>query len=260
MVRVLLFGCLAVTVATGCKTTDTGTELTEPDYASDAETNLAQGNEALESKNFLDAERYFEYVRSKYPFLEASKHATLRLADLDFERERYLEARDRYRSFVKLYPTHPKVDYAAFRAALTHYKDMPSDFFLLPRPKQKDQAEVKSTLAAMQDFVRNFPKSPFVEEAQKLVDESRRRLAEHEMSVAEFYRDQKRWPGVVGRYKKVVAEYSGVGFDEEALFGLYEAYLQLNDSAQAKKTLETIVERLPGTGAATKAQRLLGKG
>ena len=44
-------------------------------YAEDAESNLAKGNEALDSKNHAEAQKYFDYVKSKYPYLEAAKVA-----------------------------------------------------------------------------------------------------------------------------------------------------------------------------------------
>src|SRR5205814_2390586 len=113
------------------------------------------GDELLESKNYLEAQKYYDYVKSKFPYLEAATTAELRLADVDFEREKYIEARDRYQNFVKLHPTHAKVDYAAFRSALSHFKDMPSDFFLLPPAREKDQAEVRAAAVAMGDFVRS---------------------------------------------------------------------------------------------------------
>src|SRR4051794_31448472 len=118
-----MLGCLLLL---GCKTLGGG-DVGEPNYTSDADSNFARGMDALQSRNYLEAIKYFEHVRSNYPFLELAKEAELRLADAEFERERYLEARDAYLNFVKLHPTHPKVDYAAYRAALTHYKDIPSD-------------------------------------------------------------------------------------------------------------------------------------
>ncbi|MBI3181547.1 MAG: outer membrane protein assembly factor BamD [Myxococcales bacterium] len=247
---------LAAALWAGCATTSG--DVPEPDYAADAETNLAKGDEALESKNFIEAERYFEYVKTKYPFLEAARGAELRLADTDFEREQFLEARDRYRNFIKLHPTHPKVDYAAFRAALTHHREIPSDFFLLPSSREKDQVEVRSTLVAMGEFIRTYPKSPYVVEAKKLADDARRRLAEHEMYVAEFYAAKEKWRAVVGRLNRVVNEFAGLGFEERAYFGLHEAYLKLSDPERAKESLRALVQKLPGTPAAQKAQKLLG--
>lgn len=254
----VLSGLLVLSLLAGCQTT-AGAQ-GDPDYGEDAETNLARGIEALQGKNFLEAERYFEYVRTKYPFLDAAKEAELRLADTDFERDRFLEARDRYRNFIKLYPSHPKVDYAAFRAAFTHYKEMPSDFFLLPSPREKDQADVRSALAALRDFVRQFPKSQYVEEAKQLIDQTRRRLADHELYVAEFYAKQKRWPAVVGRLRKVVEEFEGLGLEEQAYLGLYEAYLRLNDADRAKESLRALIQKQPGSPAAARAKRLLGEG
>jgi len=253
------FLALALSGASGCQTLG-GADLGEPNYASDADTNMKRGEEALESKNFLEAERYFEYVKSKYPFLEAAKEAELKLADTDFERDRFIEARDRYQTFVKLHPTHPKLDYAAFRAALTHYKDIPSDFFLLPASREKDQVAVRNALSAMNEYIRSHPASAYVAEAKKIADDTRLRLAQHELYVADFYASRERWPAVIGRLNRLVTEYPGLGLDEEAYFGLYHAYSKLKDQDRAQQTLRTVIDKLPGTKAAEKAQKLLGAG
>ena len=231
----------------------------EPSYASDAETNLKRGNEDFKNGNYAEAQQYFEYVRAKYPFLEAAKEAELRAADSMFAREQYLEAREAYQNFVKLHPTYPKVDYAAYRAALTHFKQMPSSFFLLPPSEEKDQTEVVDALHSMNDFVRQYPKSQYVPEAQKVIDATRKQLAKHEMYVADFYRKRDRWQGVANRYENVVRDYAGLGFDEDALFGLHEAYLKLNQPEKAKAALQELIKRMPGTPAAEKAKRLLAQ-
>src|SRR5229473_2829753 len=131
---------LIVWGAGACKTLN---EAGDPNYAKDAETNLKLGNDALKSKSYLEAEKYFEYVKNKYPYLEAAKTAELRLADSQFEHEKYTEARDAYKNFVKAHPIHPSVDYAAYRAALSFYKEIPSEFFLLPPSFEKDQSQVR---------------------------------------------------------------------------------------------------------------------
>ena len=45
-----------------------GGDAAEPNYADDAEENLKRGDESLESKNFVEAQKYFDYVKSKYPY------------------------------------------------------------------------------------------------------------------------------------------------------------------------------------------------
>jgi outer membrane protein assembly factor BamD len=229
-----------------------------PDYASDAQTNLQRGNEAFSSKNWEEAAKYYDYVHSKYPYLEASKEAELKLADIDFAKESWEGARDRYQSFVKLHPTHPKVDYAAYQAAMTHHEAIPDDYFFMPPSYEKDQNDVQGAVRALSEFVRQYPSSEYLPKAQKLLDQTRKRLAQHEMYVASFYKRRDRWKAVAWRLEGVAERYPGVGYDEEALMGLHEAYKKLNDPEKAKDALQRLITRMPGTPAAEKAQRLLG--
>ncbi|MFZ5445725.1 MAG: outer membrane protein assembly factor BamD [Myxococcota bacterium] len=233
----------------------------EVSYADSAEANMKKGDDAMEAKNYAEAASYFEFVKTKYPYLELAKTAELRLGDADFERERYLEARDRYQNFVRLHPTHPKVDYAAFRAALTHYKEIPSDFFLLPPAAEKDQVEVRNALAAMNDFLRTYPQSEHVPAAKKAADEVKLRMAEHELYVADFYSNplRARWPAVAARLEVVAKNYSGIGLDERVAFGLHDAYLKMNQPAKARAALERYAKAFPDAPAAKKALGLAEK-
>jgi outer membrane protein assembly factor BamD len=230
----------------------------EPDYAAQAEENLRLGNEALENRDFLRAEKYYDFVRTKFPYLEASREAELKLGDLDFEQERYPEARERYDSFIKLHPTHPKVDYAAYRSALTHFKDMPSEFFLLPPSEEKDQTEVQAALRAMNSFLRQYPDSEYAKEAKEQAETAKQKLAEHELYVAAFYRKRERWPAVAQRLEGLLSRYPGTKYDEEAFFSLHEAYVKLKQPERAQETLRKLIKQMPGTPAADRAQRMLG--
>jgi outer membrane protein assembly factor BamD len=258
MKRAVLITALCLT---GCKTLGSffGSEVGEPTYASDADTNLQRGDEQLASKNYLEAQKYFDFVKSKFPYLEAATTAELRLGDVDFEREKYVEARDRYLNFIKLHPTHAKVDYAAFRAAMSHFKDIPSDFFLLPPASEKDQAEVRAASIAMADFIRSYPNSEYVAQAQKVYDDVKKRLAQHELYVADFYRKREKWNAVVGRLSVVEKDYGGLGYEERVYFGLYDAYRKLKDDTKAKEALQMLVAKYPDTPAAKKAQAVLAK-
>lgn len=251
---------LLVVLATGCASVSTffsGND--DPVYSTEADENLKKGNDALESKNYLEASKYFEFTRTKFPFLEASKEAELKLADCSWEQEKFVEARDRYHNFVRLHPTHPKVDYAAFRAAETHFRDIPSDFFLLPPAIEKDQVELKGALIALNEFVRLYPKSEYQEPAKKIIADVRRRLARHELYVAEFYRKREKWPAVVNRLTVVQKNFAGIGFDADVAFGLYDAHLALRDAEKARGALTRFVEQFPNDDQAGKAKALLAK-
>ena len=229
----------------------------EPDYASEASTNLKRGDEALDSSQYQLAEKYFEYVKTKFPFLEASRQAELRLADVSFERELWTEAADRYNGFVKLHPTHPKVDYAAYRAALSHYRDIPSDWFLLPPSSEKDQTQVRAAWEALNDFTRTYTQSQYLEDAKKKQTEIRDRLVRHEVYVADFYEKRDRWSAAASRLETVLQKYPGPE-DDKYLFRLHDLYSRLKDQNKARDALQRIITRLPGTPAAERAQKMLG--
>ena len=229
-------------------------------YANDADTNLAKGNAALDNKSYLEAQRYFDFVKSKYPYLEVAKTAELRLADTDFEREKYIEARDRYTNFVKLHPTHPKVDYAAYRGALTHYKEMPSDFFLLPPSDEKDQGALRAASVSLSDFIKSYPGSAWQDDAKKTLSDVRRRLADHELYVASFYEKRGRWPAVINRLNTIAHEYPDLStLDERVYFGLYDAYSKLHDDTKAKEALRALIAKAPSSEAARRAQTVLAQ-
>lgn len=257
--RLLRAVCLTALLSTaaGCAALSSG-QTAEPDYAADAAANLQLGDEALERKDFLQAERYFEHVRTKYPYLEVANEAELKLADLAYAQETYPEAREKYQSFIKLHPTHPKVDYAAYRSALSHFADIPSDIFILPPSTEKDQTEVRAALVSLNDFIRQYPNSQYVPEAKKNLEETRLKLAQHELYVASFYARRERWKAVVQRLEGLLTNFPGTAVEEEALFELHDAYVKLNDAEKARQTLQRIIERLPGTPAAERARRMMG--
>ncbi len=257
--RLLRAVCLTALLSTaaGCAALSTG-QTGEPDFAAEAAANIQLGDEALERKDFLQAERYYEHVRTKYPYLEVANEAELKLADLAYAQETYPEAREKFQSFIKLHPIHPKVDYAAYRAALTHFADIPSDLFILPPSTEKDQTEVRAALVALNDFVRQYPKSQYVPEAREKIEQTRLKLAEHELYVASFYARRERWKAVVQRLEGLLTSYPGTAVEEQALFDLHAAYVQLNDAEKARQTLQRVIERLPGTPAAERARRMMG--
>jgi outer membrane protein assembly factor BamD len=85
------------------------------------------------------------------------------------------------------------------------------------------------------------------------------RLAEHELYVADFYARRERWPAVVTRLNVVAKDYGGIGLDERASFGLYDAYLKLNQPSKARAALQKYVDAFPDQPASKKALKLIAE-
>ena len=222
-----------------------------------AEQSYREGVRELESKSFPEAQKIFEQVKTKYPYSKYAALSELRLADLRFRQDKYVEAADLYRQFVKLHPSHEEVDYAAFRVGLSRYRDMPTDFFLFPPAYEREMGSAEQGLAALEEFLAKYPRSKHADEARKLLGELKGRFADREWYVAQFYRKRDRWPGVAGRLERLVRLYPGSAREPEALYGLAEAYLKMNERFRAQQALQQLIVRHPKDPRRAEAEKLL---
>jgi outer membrane protein assembly factor BamD len=231
----------------------------EPKYGKTAEENFQWGEEEMKDKNYPEAIKFLEHVRNKFPYSKFAPLAELRLADARFENERFVEAADAYKSFVKLHPTHESVDYAAFRIGLSHYRDAPGDFILFPASYEKDQAQLRTAIAHLDDFIKSYPESKYLPDAKRVQVEANDRLAEHEWYVADFYRKRKRWPGAAGRLEILVKDFPGSKFEGEALYQLADAYLHMNEKFRAQQTLQQLIVKHPDDPRRADAEKQLAQ-
>lgn len=226
-------------------------------YAGDPKKDYELGRKALDDGRHLDAIKYFEHIRAKYPYSSQSSLAALAIGDTHFEREKYAEAVDAYRNFVKFHPSHELVDYAQFRVGLSHYKDMPSDFILFPPPTQKDQAPVRRALASMEEFLRLHPKSQYAKEAQEKRDELRRRMADHELYVSDFYLKRGHHRAAVFRLEYLLQNFPGLGYESDALMQIARSYVALDEKEKAKAALQKLLKDHPDSPSRAEAEGLL---
>jgi outer membrane protein assembly factor BamD len=182
----------------GCAGSKDSLDITKPvtgAEATNAERAYKRGIAEKADKNYIEATRYLEWVRTNFPYSQYSSLAELAIADMAYEREDWGAAAAAYQDFVKSHPSHPKADYASFRVGLAYYQDKPSDFWLMPPSDEKDQTPIRSALDALQRFVISYPKSDLVPKARDIINACRERLAAHDKYVAEFYWKRNAWKG-----------------------------------------------------------------
>jgi len=199
----------------------------EVTYAKDAQGNYDLGEKSFKSHSWADADQYFQFTKSKFPYSRFAALAELRVADANFEQDKFVEAIDGYKNFIKDHPSHPKVDYAACQIAKSHFKDLPSNFFLFPPVYEKDQQELVDAQGAIKDFLLSYPRSEYRPEGQKMMAEVRKRLAQHEMYVAAFYEKRGYKKAAAWRYENVVKEFGDTPQAEEAGRQARELYAKL---------------------------------
>lgn len=214
-------------------------------YESTAEGNFLKGEDAFKDEQYLAAQRYFGFVRTKFPYSRYAVQAELRVADCQFARERYLEAIDSYQNFVRLHPNHEKVPYASFKVGMAHHAEIPSEFFILPPAHEKDQAAVRDAARALESYLERFSDDENATEAKKVLDDVRRRLMAHERYVADFYKNLERERAYVGRLEVIRHDFADVGLTDELLLEITRAWARLGEAEKAKSAAKQLEEAFP---------------
>lgn len=251
--RLLALALLPLLACSSSRVSLTG----EVRYGATAEEDYQAGVEELDKGNYIEAQKFLEHVRTKYPFSKFAPLAELRLADGKFRQERYLEAAEAYAAFVKLHPTHEEADAAEFLAAKAHYLEAPSDMMILPSASEKDQRQIRTAVEMLRAFLAARPDSKHRPEAQRLLGQAQGRLAAHEWYVAEFYFKRDHWAGAAGRLETLLKEYPGSRYEPEALLMLARAYLGQDEEFRAQQTLQRFLARHPDDPRRPEAEALL---
>jgi outer membrane protein assembly factor BamD len=254
---VMLAVASAVCALAGCAS---GDDVTKPiTYSLTAKQNYEKGLAELKDENFPEAQKYFQFVKQKFPFSKYAVLAELAIADTQFARGNYTEAVDSYKAFIRLHPTHEKVEngYAAFRVGQCYFKDMPDDIWLLPPSYEKDQSAVNDALRELDDFRRKYPDSQYQKEAEPLRKEVLKRLVDHEVYIARFYLGRDKTKAAARRLEGAIKRYPGSGREPELLFALGQTYLQMGDPARSKDSFTRVVSEFPAAPQARRSELYL---
>lgn len=212
---------------------------------------------SFRTKDYIEAIRRYNLLRTRFPYSAYATLADLRIADAYFEQEKYATAIEQYRAFAKLHPEHERVTYSNWRVALSFYKQMPENWFFLPPGYERDLDRAKDAERELRFYLRRNPNSEYEKDATRKLLETRRRLADHELYVAEFYIKRENPRAAALRLTYLLKNYSGLGLDPKALFLLARAYMEMGDVYKATTALGDLIEVHPDSDMATKARAYL---
>lgn len=210
-----------------------------------------EAKEALKSQNYTKATELYEKLQARQPFGVFAQQAQLDLAYAYYKNDEPASAVAACDHFIKLYPTHPRVDYAYYLKGLANFNQGKglAERYLPIDASQRDQAAALKSFQDFTELVRRFPKSRYVEDAQKRMTYLRNLLAQHEVNVADYYMRRGAYVAAVNRARYVVENYQGAPVMPEALVIIAKAYriLEIQDLAEdALRVLELNYPDHPG--------------
>jgi outer membrane protein assembly factor BamD len=209
-----------------------------------------EGMVLFNNGKYPEAIEIFTRLKDYFPSDELyAPKADLRIADCYFFRKEYPESITRYMEFKKQHPFHPDIPYVEYQLGLCYYRQVLS--------KDRDQKATVKALTAFQNVVANYPDSIFAQKAQEKIIFCRRRLAENELYIAQFYLRQGKYGAAEKRSVATLAKYPASGVDDEALYYLALALHKQERNTEALTPLTQLVGDYPQSTFAKPGRKLL---
>ena len=253
--HIIVFGISVFVV--GCGSPQQAEELS---YSERAELAFYEAEEALDGGNYNFALTLYRQVRDSYELSSYSVLAELRIADVYFEQGNHRQAAQAYRQFKQLHPSHGAVSYATFRIGMSYFEDMPSDFFLLPPPHERELGSTRAARGALREFLDTFGSSVdpevqgYVGQAEAAFSEAQDRLAGYEFYVGEFYLERSRPVAAAEHLRTMLERFPGSSMEPEGLFLLARCYVELSDVETALEVLGELLASYPEHSLSGSAQ------
>jgi len=243
---------ILVVLIYGCATTGSAVKSEQES----AKEEFEDAMKSLKGGYYQEALDKLNKVKAKYPFSIYATEAELKIGDVYFEDEKYIDAADAYSEFVKLHPLSSSADYATFRIALSYYKDAPSDWFFLPPSYEKDQTSNLKARDAFVDFLNKYKGSKYEKEAKEYLEKLNQKLIKHDVYIAKFYLHRKKFEATENRMRGIIEKFGYQEGMDEALYLLgYSLYLQ-NKGDEFNKVLDIMNNKFPKSKYLLKLQNI----
>jgi len=204
----------------------------------------------MDRHKYADARKDLQRLMNQYPDSELVTGARLASAKALYLDKKYDEARAEYQRFLDLHPQHERADEAHYYLAMSYFRQSDTP--------DRDQTFTRKALDEFDLLITQMPDSQYTPDARERKVECRRKLAEKELYVGTYYFGYGNYTAAVGRFKSLLTQYPGAGFDDAALYYLGESLWTLEQKDEARAALQRVVEDYSQSEWAPQAAARLG--
>jgi outer membrane protein assembly factor BamD len=229
----LLAGLLAL--ASACASS--GRDAIPPGTAQPDQFLFDRGNQELKEEHWLTAREFFKRVTETYTQSPVRPDAKLGVGDTylgEGTTEALILAIAEFQEFLSFYPTHPRADYAQYKLAMAHFRQM--------RSPQRDQTETRDTIREFETFVSRYPNSSLMADAKAKLREARDRLGTSEFEVGRFYYRIEWYPGAIDRLNLLLKNDPEFSRRDGVYFYLAESLVKSNRGKEALPIFEKLLD------------------
>jgi outer membrane protein assembly factor BamD len=192
-----------------------------------------EATEAFRNKDYPTSIESFKKVKELFPEHPLAQLSQLEIAEVHFKAQEYDEAALAYDEFIRLYPGNINIPYARYKEALCYYNQIS-----LP---DRDQSATRKAIEKFEKIIKDYPDTPYAVKSYEYLKFCRKRLAEQEIFVANFYLKSEKYNAAEKRFLYVLKFFYDVEVQQDALLALYNLYKMTGQTTKAediKRTME----------------------
>ena len=186
-----------------------------------------EGLKELERGDVLFAAKKFNEAEILFPQSVYAPRAALMAAYSYYTQDYYGDAIAELDRFIRVYPNHPRNDYAEYLLGLCFYEQIVDE--------KKDLQSITDAKITFQNLIKKYPKTDFAIDANYKLDLINDILAAKEIYIGRYYMEKKKWIPAINRFRLIVDEYDTTIYVEEALYRLVEIHYIIGLEDEAKK-------------------------
>ncbi|MCX7835124.1 MAG: outer membrane protein assembly factor BamD [bacterium] len=202
-------------------------------------------------KGLFYKKKYDKTIEEAEQFLIAYSGASIvdsvqyYLAESHFLLKEFVLAQAEYERLYEQFPSSPLVEIAKFKSALSNYKLSPQS--------QLDQKYTYLAYDGFQQFLDEFPKSQFKEEAEQLLADCREKLAKKELEAGNLYLKLRKYEAALSYFDFVIDEFYMTKSEPWAYLGKGKVFEILQEYSNALLMYQKVISKYPYSEAARKA-------
>ena len=205
------------------------------------------GEDLAKDERYEEAIAKFTDIKNKFPYSRFATMSELKIADLHFQREAFIEAQSAYQLFKEFHPKHPQSDYVTFRLALSYFNQLPSTI-------DRDLTLADKAVLYFDEVINSYPDSQFLKESKEKREAALKMQAQKEIYVANFYVKHENFDSALKRFETVLKTYPNLGYDTEALFGAAHSAFETGEKERANTHLKNLYSLYPSSAEAKRAK------
>lgn len=202
---------------------------------------------ALDEGEIDRAIKFYERLVARFPYGKYHEQAQIELAYALYRDNKPEEALSAINRFIKIYPTHPRIDYAYYLRGLVNFNRRIGllEKYFSEDITRRDLQYVRQSFQDFGELVNKYPDSSYAPDARQRMVFLRNGLANAELMVASYYFRRGAYIAAAGRAKFLLETYQESPSSGDALALMAESYRRLGRNELGENAERVLKQNFP---------------